>query len=65
MATERVTKYIVTGINKLTGEREPVCKPHGLTKTMELYGKFKERQHSRSAYKHLKIEPAAREGDLW
>lgn len=60
-----MTLYVVTGINKLSGEREAVCSPHGMTKTLELYEKFKARQHCRSAYKHLKIEPAAREGDLW
>lgn len=45
MAANRMTLYVVTGINKLSGEREAVCSPHGMTKTLELYEKFKARQH--------------------
>ena len=58
-------KYIVTGINKLTGEREPVTAPHSLTKTREMRDKLAARQHCRSAYKWLKIEPAEKEGRVW
>ena len=57
----RLPMYVVTGINKLTGEREAVTKPHSLWKTRELAS----RQHSRSAYKWLKVEPAVREGRLF
>lgn len=58
-------KYVVTGINRLTGEREPVTKPHRLWKTREMRDKLAAKQHSRSAYKWLKVEPAIREGDIW
>lgn len=58
-------KFVITGINKLTGEREAVTKPHGLTKTQELRDKLVARQYCRSAYKCLKVEPATQEGDLW
>lgn len=57
--------YVVTGISKLSGEREVVTKPHGLTKTRELRDRLAARQHCRSAYKWLKIESADREGCLW
>lgn len=61
----KTTLYVVTGINKLTGEREPVTSPHSLNKTQEMRDRLAARQHSRSAYKWLKIEPAEREGSLW
>lgn len=57
--------YVVTGINKLSGEREAVTRPHGLTKTREMRDKLAARQHCRSAYRWLKIEPEEREGSLW
>lgn len=58
-------KYVVTGINRLTGEREPVTKPHSEWKCREMREKLVARQHSRSAYSRLKVEPADREGSLW
>ena len=61
----RTPMYVVTGVNKLSGEREAVTKPHGLSKTLEMRDKLAARQHCRSAYKWLKIEPAEREGSLW
>lgn len=57
--------YVVTGISRLTGERVAVTAPHSLTKTREMRDKLAARQHCRSAYKRLKIEPAEREGDIW
>ena len=58
-------KYVVTGINKLTGEREPVTKPHSEWKAREMRDKLAARQHCKSAYKCLKVEPADVEGNLW
>lgn len=58
-------KYVITAINKLTGEREPVTKPHSEWKAREMRDKLAARLHSRSAYKHLKVEPAIEEGSLW
>lgn len=57
--------YVVTGINRMTGEREAVTAPHSLTKTREMRDRLVARQHSRSVYKWLKVEPAEREGRLW
>lgn len=58
-------KYVVTGINKMTGEREPVTKPHSEWKAREMRDKLATRQHRKSAYKWLKVEPAVKEGSLW
>ena len=58
-------KWIVTGINKLTGEREPVTKPHSERKAREMRDKLAARNHCKSAYKWLKVEPAVKEGSLW
>lgn len=58
-------KYVVTGINKLTGEREPVTKPYSEWKAREMRDKLAARQHCKSAYKCLKVEPADVEGNLW
>ncbi|UKK48744.1 hypothetical protein L6475_01885 [Prevotella sp. E9-3] len=60
-----IQKYVVTGISRLSGERVAVTAPHSLTKTQEMRDKMAARQHSRSAYKCLKIEPAEKEGNLW
>ena len=57
--------YVVTGISRLTGERVAVTAPHSLTKTREMRDRLVARQHCRSAYKCLKVEPAEKEGDLW
>ena len=57
--------YVVTGINKLTGEREAVTSPHHLMKVIEMRDRLAARQHSRSAYKRLKIESATREGKIF
>lgn len=62
---KQMKKYVIAGINKLTGEREVITKPHGLIKTQEMRDKLATRQHSRSAYSLLKVEPAEREGCLW
>lgn len=55
----------MTGISRLTGERVAVTAPHNLTKTREMRDRLVARQHCRSAYKWLKVEPAEKEGDLW
>ena len=57
--------YVVTGISRLTGERVAVTAPHSLTKTQEMRDRLAARQHCRSAYKWLKVEPATKEGRLW
>ena len=55
----------MTGISRLTGERVAVSSPHSLTKCCEMRDKMVARQHCRSAYKWLKVEPAEKEGRLW
>lgn len=63
--TAQNMKYVVTGINRLTGERQPVTNPHSEWKTREMRDKLAAKQHCRSAYKCLKVEPAIKEGDIW
>ena len=58
-------KCVVTGINRLRGEREPVSKPHSEWKAREMRDKLAARQHCKSAYKRLKVEPAVKEGSIW
>ncbi len=58
-------KFVVTGINKMTGEREPVTAPHSEWKTLLLRDKLAAKQHKNSAYRKLKVEPVASEGKLW
>ena len=58
-------KYVVTGVNKLTGEREPVTKPHSEWETRGLRDKLAAKQHSKSAYNRLKVEPAVSELNLF
>ena len=36
MATANEPRYIVTAVNNLTGEREPISKPHSRWNTEEL-----------------------------
>lgn len=57
--------YVVTGISRLTGERVAVTAPHSLTKACEMRDKMAARQHCRSAYTRLKVEPAEREECIW
>ena len=55
-------KYVVTGINRLTGVREAVSNPHSEWKAEELLARWKSRRSNRRAYIRLKVEPAAVEG---
>lgn len=57
-------KYVVTGISRLTGEREVISSPHPEWKAQLLLAQAKSRQTRKSAYKHLKVEPAVREALL-
>ena len=48
-------KYVITGINRLTGEREAVTRPYALDVAHELRVQLNARQNCRSAYKRLKV----------
>ena len=58
-------KWIVTGINKLTGVREPVTRPYSEHVARELRDKLCKRSHCKSVYSRLKVEPAVQEGSLF
>ena len=60
-------KYVVTGVNRLTGERETISSPHVEWKAYDLMRKYKgyqARAGKNSAYTHLKVMPASQEGEL-
>ncbi len=60
-------KYVVTGVNRLTGERETISSPHAEWKAHDLMIKYKGyqvRAGKNSAYTHLKVMPASQEGEL-
>lgn len=51
-------KYVITGVNRLTGEREAVTRPYALDVAHKLRVQLNARQNCRSAYKRLKVEKA-------
>ena len=60
-------KYVVTGVNRLTGERETISSPHSEWKAYDLMQKYKGLQlkaGKSSAYTKLKVLPACTEGEL-
>ena len=60
-------KYVVTCVNRLTGEREVISSPHAEWKAHDLTRKYKGyqvRAGKNSAYTHLKVMPACTEGEL-
>ncbi len=59
--------YVITGISRLTGEREVISGRHTKSTTREMLWKWQDRfyRQRRPAYTRLKMEPAVREGSLW
>ena len=60
-------KYVVTGVNRLTGERETISSPHAEITAHDLMRKYKGyqvRAGKNSAYTRLKAVPASQEGEL-
>ena len=51
------TLYVVTGISRLTGEREAVSRPKPPMEAMMLRNKWKKVPASKRVYTHLKVEP--------
>lgn len=60
-------KYIVTAINRLTGEREAISRPHEKFRAETMKRRYIQRyvDVQNRPYTRLKVEPAAREGELW
>lgn len=58
-------KWVITGVSRLTGERDVISSPHPKEEARRLMSQATERQHRFSAYYHLRLEPAVREGNLW
>lgn len=64
---DKSMKYVVTGINRLTGEREAISRPHEKFRCETLKRRYAQRYadgHGKP-YTRLRVEPADREGDLW
>lgn len=60
-------KYVVTAINRLTGEREAISRPHEKFRAETMKRRYIQRcvdVHDRP-YTRLKAEPAVSEGALW
>lgn len=60
-------KWVVTGINKLTGEREVISSPHEKFRCETLKLQYAQRYAGSRGkpYIRLRVEPAAVEGRLW
>ncbi len=60
---ERLMKYVITAENRLTGEREVICKPHDYltTQGMLIRWQAKFRRKRRAAWLHLRMEGWPRE----
>lgn len=61
----REPKWVVTAVNRLTGEREVISRPHNRDTTATMLERLKRRQNSKSAYRLLRMKPADEEGRLW
>lgn len=51
------TLYVVTGISRLTGEREPVSKPAPIVQAIQLRSKWKCKPARKRDYLWLRVEP--------
>lgn len=61
----REQKWVITGVNRLTGEREAVTRPHNRDTTAMMLERLKRRQDSKSAYRLRRMKPAAEEGRIF
>lgn len=62
MAADR---YVVTGINRLTGERGICSRPYSLERCRQVRDAMAKANHRTSVWTHLKIESAVREVELF
>lgn len=56
MKVTKKKKYVITGINKISGEREPVSRPFPLVEARRLRDALASRQKRNSAYFRLKVQ---------
>lgn len=57
-------KYVITGRNRLTGNREAVSRPKPREEAERILANAKKLQNSHSAYSWLRIEEAAEQARL-
>ena len=58
-------KYVITGVSRLSGEREAISGPCAKWKAQQLCLRHSSIPSKRRVYTRLKVEPAVREGRLW
>ena len=61
MAADR---YVVTGINRLTGERGICSRTYSLERCRQVRDAMAKANHRSSVWTRLKVEPAIREGEI-
>ena len=63
----REPKWVITGLNRLTGERSVISNPASKEKTLAKLERWKAAvgRQQYPAYTNLKVEPSTREGWLW
>ena len=63
----REPKWVITGLNRLTGERSVISNPASKEKTLAKLERWKAAVGRKQypTYTNLKVEPAEREGSLW
>ncbi|SEF42771.1 hypothetical protein SAMN05216354_0382 [Xylanibacter ruminicola] len=57
-------KYVVTGINRLTGERGVCSRVYDLVRAQQLRDQMAQTNHRKSVWTRLRVEPAIHEGFL-
>lgn len=58
-------KYVVTGVNRLTGERGICSRAYSLERCRQVRVAMAKTNHRTSFWTRLKVEPAIREGELF
>lgn len=56
--------YVVTGINRLTGERGVCSRAYDLERCQKVRDAMAKKNHRLSVWTRLKVEPAIREGNF-
>lgn len=58
-------KYVITGINRFSGERHVISRPYEKPEAERMRNKKARGNNRYSVYTRLKLEPYTREGNLF
>ncbi len=58
-------KYVITGINRFSGERHVISKPYEKEEAERMRNKKAKGNNRYSVYTRLKVEPYTHEGDIF